>query len=140
MHSQFPRLFRVTTSRNLSISTILGNDTSLSWDLYFCRNLIDVEIEDIKRLMTLFSHVHLSPFILDAKTWVIFSSEVFLVKSFFLTLSKFSDSVPFYLTILFLFILFIFYFYFLWKLRVPSKIRTFAWLVTHKKVNTNDML
>ena len=85
-----------------------------------------MEIEDIERLMTLFSRVHLSPFILDAKTWVIFSSEVFLVKSFFLTLSKFSDSVPFYLTILFLFILFYFYFFFLWKLRVPSKIRTFA--------------
>ena len=71
-----------------------------------------MEIEDIERLMTLFSRVHLSPFILDAKTWVIFSSEVFLVKSFFLTLSKFSDSVPFYLTILFLFILFIFIFIF----------------------------
>ena len=29
---------------------------------------------------------------------------------------------------------------FLWKLRVPSKVMTFDWLVAYKKVNTSDML
>ena len=29
---------------------------------------------------------------------------------------------------------------FLWNSKVPTKIRVFAWLVTYKKVNTNDML
>ena len=67
MCSQFSRLFRVTTVRNLSISAILDNDTSLSGDFIFCRNLTNVEIEDLERVMPLLSHVHLSPFVPNAK-------------------------------------------------------------------------
>ena len=84
---QFPRLNRVTITKKLSISAILGNDTSSSWDLIFRRNLTNVEIEDLKKLMSLLSHVHLTPFILDAKTWVPSSSRGFSIKSFLLVLS-----------------------------------------------------
>ena len=52
----------------------------------------------------------------------------FLVNSFFSALSNISNSIPFYPV------------HFLWKSKVPSKVSAFAWLVTHKKVNTNDML
>ena len=64
---QFPRISRVTTTKNLSISAILGNDTSMSWDLIFHHNLTDVETEDLERLMSLVSHVHLTPSIPDVK-------------------------------------------------------------------------
>ena len=111
---QFLRLFRVTTTKKLSIQAILGNDTSSSWDLIFRRNLTNVEIEDLKKLMSLLSHVHLTPFILDAKTWVPSSSRGFSIKSFLLVLSDFSDSTPFYVA------------HFLWKSRAPSKVMTFA--------------
>ena len=121
--SQFPRLFRVTTTKNLSISAILSNDTSTSWDLIFRRNLTDVEIEDPE-----LSHVHLTPSLLDAKAWVLFSSRGFSIKYFLLVLFNFLDSTPFYLA------------HFLWKSRVPSKVMVFAWLVAHKKINTNGML
>ena len=125
---QFPSLFKVTTTKNCTISTILGNNASLSWDLTFRCNLANAEIEDLERLMSLLSNIHLTPFVLDAKTRVLSSSGVFSVKSFFSTLSFSSNSILFYLA------------NFLWKSRVPSKVRTFAWLVTLKKVNTNDML
>ena len=121
---QFPSLFRVTTTKNYPISIILGNNTSLSWDLTFHYNLIDTEIEDLERAMFLFSLVHLTPSVLDAKGWVLSSLGIFSVKSFFSALDFSLDSIHFYQA------------NFLWKSRVPSKIRVFAWLVALKKVNT----
>ena len=102
-----PKTFRVTITKKLSISAILGNDTSSSWDLIFCRNLTDVEIVDLERLMSLLSNVHLTPSTPDAKAWVPSSSGGFSVKSFPLVLSSFSYSTLFYLT------------HFLWKSRAP---------------------
>ena len=81
---QFPGLFKVTTTKNLPISTILGNNTSLSWDFTFRRNLSDVEFVDLERLLSLFSSVHLSPSVLDAKAWISTSSRAFSVNSSFL--------------------------------------------------------
>ena len=121
---QFPSLFRVTTTKNYPISIILGNNTSLSWDLTFHYNLIDTKIEDLERLRSLLSNVHLTPSISNARTWVPSSSRVFSVKSFFSALYFSLDSIHFYQA------------NFLWKSRVPSKIRVFAWLVALKKVNT----
>ena len=125
---QFPKLFRVSTTKTCPISTILGNNTSLSWDLVFKRNLTDVEIVDLERLMSLLSPIHLTSSVLDVKAWVSFSLRFFSVKLFFAALSNVSNYVSFYLT------------NFLWKSKVPFKVRAFAWLVTHKKVNTNDIL
>ena len=126
--SQFPRLSRVTITRNLSISVILGNGISLSWKLIFYQNLTDLKIENPERLMTSLFHVHLSPFVPNAKALVPSSSGVFSVKSFLLALFNLWNSVPFHPA------------KFLWKSRVSSKIMAFAWLVAHKKVHTNDML
>ena len=57
---------------------------------------MDVEIENLQKLMSLLSHVHLTPSIPNAKAWISSFSGVFLVKSFLLALSNFSDSTPFY--------------------------------------------
>ena len=78
--------------------------------------------------MSLLSHVHLTSFVPNVKTWVSSSLGVFLVKKFLLALSNFSYFVPFYPI------------NFLWKSRVPSKVMAFAWLVAYKRVNTNDIL
>ena len=64
---QFPRFFRITTTKNLPILAILGNNTSLSWDFTLCRNLFDVEFVDLERLLSLLSSVHLSSSVPDAK-------------------------------------------------------------------------
>ena len=50
------------------------------------------------------------------------------IKYFFMVLSKPSNPIPFLST------------NFVWKSKAPSKVKAFAWLVVHKKVNTNDML
>ncbi|RVW76404.1 Molybdopterin biosynthesis protein CNX1 [Vitis vinifera] len=53
---------------------------------------------------------------------------LFTVKSFFLALSQYSESPPVFPT------------KFVWNVQVPFKVKSFVWLVAHKKVNTNDLL
>ncbi|RVX23795.1 LINE-1 reverse transcriptase-like [Vitis vinifera] len=53
---------------------------------------------------------------------------VFSVKSFFLALSQSSGSPQNFPS------------KFVWNSQVPFKVKSFVWLVAHKKVNTNDML
>ena len=100
----------------------------LSWNLIFRRNLIDLEIKDLKGLITSLTRVHLSTSIPNAQAWALTSSGSFSVKSFFLNSSKLSYSVPFHPT------------NFIWKSKASSKVKVFAWLAAHKKVNTNDLL
>ena len=74
------------------------------------------------------ARLHLSSSALDARAWSLFSSGLFIIKSFFIALSSSSNPVPFLLT------------NFVWKSQVPLKVKSIAWLVVHKKVNTNNML
>ncbi|RVW47679.1 hypothetical protein CK203_095457 [Vitis vinifera] len=67
-------------NKNLPISDILGNNTSLSWDFTFRRNLSGAEFVDLERLLSLISNVHLSPSVPDAKAWVSSSSRAFSTK------------------------------------------------------------
>ena len=72
--------------------------------------------------------LNLSPFVLNASVWSLSSSSLFTIKSFFLALSNHANQVPLFLA------------YFLWKSQVLLKVKSFVWLVAHKKVNTNDIL
>ena len=74
------------------------------------------------------THIHSSTSIPYAWAWVLSSLGLFLVKSFFHTLFKLSDSIPSHSV------------KFIWKLKVPFKVKTFTWLVAHKKIFTNDLL
>ena len=125
VHS-FPRLYTVVTVRDFSILAIYGNASSLAWNLIFLRNLTGSEIEDLEELMTSLTRVHLSTSIPDVRAGTLDFSSLFLVKSFFLALSK--SSVPFHPA------------NFIWKSKVSSKVKAFAWLVAHKKVNTDYLL
>ncbi|RVX05136.1 LINE-1 retrotransposable element ORF2 protein [Vitis vinifera] len=66
--------------------------------------------------------------ILDKRSWSLSPSGLFTVKSFFLALSQYSESPPIFPT------------KFVWNAQVPFKVKSFVWLVAHKKVNTNDLL
>ena len=46
--SQFPGLLRIVLVKNLTISLGLGFTDHFSWNLNFCHNLSDLEIEDIE--------------------------------------------------------------------------------------------
>ena len=94
----------------------------------FLRNLSDSEIEDLEGLMRSLDDLYLSPSVPDARFWPLSSSGLFSVKSFFLALSQSSGSSQNFPS------------KFVWNSQVPFKMKSFVWLVAHKKVNTNDML
>ena len=114
--------------KNQTISVVLGNSFPFSWNFNFCPILIDIEIELLERLMSSLNLVHLSPFAVDSQAWSLSSSGLYIVKSFLLAMSNYSNPTLFLLG------------NFLWKSKGPLKVKTFAWLVAHRKVNTNDML
>ncbi|RVW16209.1 Transposon TX1 uncharacterized 149 kDa protein [Vitis vinifera] len=126
--TQYPRLFRVVVDKNISISSVLGPSRPFLWNLNFRRNLSDSEIEDLEGLMRSLDDLYLSPSVPDAKLWPLSSSGLFSVKSFFLALSQSSGSSQNFPS------------KFVWNSQVPFKVKSFVWLVAHKKVNTNDML
>ena len=126
--SQFPRLYRVISMKNLTVLVVIGNSYPLSWNFNFCCNLTDTEIELLQRLMFSHSSMHFSPSMENSRTWSLSSSGLFTVKSFLLALSNFSNPILFLPT------------KFLWKSKAPSKVKALVWLVVHGKVNTNDKL
>ena len=127
--SQYLRQFRVVTDKNIpNISSILGSTHPFSWNFNFRRNLSDSEIEDLECLMQSLDSWRLSPSVSDARSWYLSSWGLFIVKSFFLALSQFSGSSLIFPT------------KFVWNSQVPFKVKSFVWLVAHKKVNTNDLL
>ena len=72
--------------------------------------------------------LHLTPSVPDARAWSLSFLGLFTIKSFLLVLSRLSNSSPAFPT------------NFVWKSLVSLKVKSFVWLVVHKKVNTNDML
>ena len=96
--SQYPRLLRVVTDKNILISSILRSTRPLSWNFNFCRNLSNSEIEDLEGFMRSMDCLHLSSSVSDASSWSLSSSGLFTVKYFFLALSQCSGSSPVFLT------------------------------------------
>ena len=90
---------------------------------------MDLKIENLERFMSSLTLVHLSPFVLDTRLVSILFRFI-LGKIYLFGLVQFImiNSDPFFLA------------KFVWKSKVSSKVKAFAWLVVHKKVNINDML
>ena len=125
--AQYTDLYRIILSRNLTISMVLGSSSSIL-NLIFRHNLTDSEIEHFHGLLLSLRSVHLFPSIADSRGWSLSSTGLFTVKSFLLALSLPPTPLLFHPT------------KFLWISKAPSKVRTFSWLVAHRKVNTNDLL
>ncbi|RVW19141.1 hypothetical protein CK203_095166 [Vitis vinifera] len=98
---------------------VLGRLLHKSFRSFPC--LLDSEIEDLEGLMRSLDGLHLSPSVPDARFWPLSSSGLFSVKSFFLALSQFSGSPQ------------VFPSKFICKSQVPFKVKSFVWLVAHKK-------
>ncbi|RVW91953.1 hypothetical protein CK203_030106 [Vitis vinifera] len=112
--SQYPRLFRVVTDKNIPISSNLGSTRPLSSNFNFHRDLSDTEIDDLEGLMRSLDCLHLSPSVSDARSWSLSSSRLFTVKYFFLALSQFFSSSP------------VFPIKFVWNSQVPFKVKSFV--------------
>ncbi|RVX06659.1 hypothetical protein CK203_029469 [Vitis vinifera] len=78
--------------------------------------------------MSFLSSMLFSHFLANSRAWSLSSSDLFLVKSFFLALSKVSNPILFLPA------------KFLWSSKASSKVKAFSWLVVHGKVNTNNKL
>ena len=128
LYAQYLDLHRVIPSRNLTISVVPGSSPPSTSNQNFRRNLTDKETEHFQRLLLSLGSVHLSPFTADSRGWSLSSTCVFTVKSFFLALSMPPTPLLFHLA------------KFIWSSKAPSKVKAFAWLVAHRKVNTNDLL
>ena len=94
----------------------------------FQHNLSDAEIESLQRLLISIGFVQLSSFIVDSRDWPLSPTSLFTMKSFYLALSMTPSITLFHPA------------KFLWSSKVPSKVKAFALLVGHRKVNTNDLL
>ena len=114
--------------KTLTISAIIGTSSSLSWNLNFHHYLTDLEIKNFERLMSSLTLIYLSPSIANTRVWSLSYSSLFSIKSLFFAISNVLDAIPFSPV------------KFLWKSKVSSNIKTFTWLVAHKKVRTNDIL
>ncbi|RVX15029.1 LINE-1 retrotransposable element ORF2 protein [Vitis vinifera] len=97
-----------------------------SWNFNFRRNLFDPEIEDLEGLMRSLECLQLTFSVQDARSWSLSSSGLFTVKSFFLALSHCPDSPSIFPT------------KFVWNSQVPFKVKSFVWLVAHKKLAKMD--
>ena len=125
---QYSNLKRVTLMRNLTISVVLGLSPPSTLSLNFRRNLSDAEIESLQRLLISIGFVQLSPSIADSRGWSWSPTGLFTMKSFYMALYMTPPITLFHPA------------KFLWNSKVPSKVKAFAWLVAHRKVNTNELL
>ena len=114
LSSQYPRLFRVVTDKNIPISSILGSTHPFSWNFNFRRNLFDPEIEDLEGLMRSLECLQLTFSVPNARSWSLSCSGLFTVKSFFLALSHCPDSPSVFPT------------KFVWNSQVPFKVKSFV--------------
>ena len=83
--------------KNFPISATLDNNTPSFWDLIFRLNLTNVEIEDLERLKSLLSQIHMTPPAPRCKSLHTMFSRVFSIKLFLSASSISSYFVSFYL-------------------------------------------
>ena len=109
---------------------VVPNDGSLSlgWDLQFFRHVHDRELGDLATLTTILEQVHLNEDLADTRTWEPDNSGSFSSKSAFRVIQgdRGIQDFQFYKDI--------------WKSRIPSRIKFFAWTLSLGKINTHDIL
>ena len=73
--------------RKLTILVVLGLSPPSTMSLNFRRNLYDVEIESLQRLLISIGYVQLSSLTSNSRGWSLSPTGLFTVKSFYLALS-----------------------------------------------------
>ena len=120
----FPRLFRLTSH---PLATVVETRTSDgNWTFGFQRELNAREKAELTSLLQSRQTVELTP-LLDSRIWVR-DPLGFTCKSFFVSLLS-VESLPRLQP-----------FKFIWKCSIPYRVKVFAWLVVHDKVNTCDLV
>ena len=120
----FPRLFRLTSHPRAIVADTRTSDGN--WTFGFRRELNARENEELTSLLQSLQLVALTP-VLDTRIWVI-DTFGFTCKSFFVSLLSVESLLRFHP------------FKFIWKSSIPYRVKVFAWLVVHGKVNTCDLV
>lgn len=98
----FPRLFALSRKHELNISSFVVPDTvPHSWDFGFRRNLNEVEIGEVVRMMDILNGVRLVPYRLDKRRWKCDPSGTFSCHSFSSLIENAGEGEVFLLTIKF---------------------------------------
>ena len=120
----FPRLFRLTSHPLATVAETRTSDGS--WTFRFRRELNAREKEELASLLQSIQMVELNS-LPDSRIWVR-DPLGFTCKSFFVSLLN-VEPLPRFQP-----------FNFIWKPYIPYKVKIFAWLVVHGKVNTCDLV
>ena len=102
------------------------HSTDSNWDLGFRRELNEREKEELVSLFQTIQTVNLTSFP-DSRIWVR-DPLGFSCKSFFVSLTGGEALSPFEI------------FKFIWKSCISYRVKVFAWLVVHGKVNTCNLI
>ena len=127
---KYPNLFRLSFLQNKPVSdfyTTIANSVP-SWNLHFRRRVSERELLEIAGLLSDLERVRMCAALEDNWEWEKEGSGIFTTKSLFKALIDKPIFNPY-----------IFY-HFIWKTLIPNKIRVFGWLLTLKKLNTQDLL
>ncbi|TQD70693.1 hypothetical protein C1H46_043772 [Malus baccata] len=114
---------------NQNISSFVDHSiNSLSWNFDFRRNLNEVEIEEVARLLQKVENIRLSQSRVDNRRWKLDLSGLFSCKSYrsFLSNNGIVQHFPPSSQI--------------WKSKVPPKAKVLGWLVANRKLNTCDQI
>lgn len=105
----------------------MGVDSSFAWDFGFRRNTTEGEVEELRLVLQDLQSVQIRRNSPDRRVWQ-GSPEGYTSKSFFQLLHPGSHQ-PFFQQFLSI-----------WKSSVPHRVKVFAWLLAHGKLNTNDLV
>ncbi|BBH00699.1 VIRB2-interacting protein 2 [Prunus dulcis] len=112
----FPRLFNLSRKQNHNISSFASSDgLLLSWDFGFRRNLNELEITEVTRLLDLLEGVRLFTSRLDKRIWKFDPSGLFTCHSLCSHIQNCGEGETFppYTQI--------------WKAKTPLKVKIFVW-------------
>ena len=129
--NRFADLYRISRARNSSIADMfvpqLGS-THCGWDLQFCRNLHDRELDSFANITSLLDTIHLRGHMKDSRIWIPDNSGGFSCKSAFTAIQQDDAFLEFR------------FFKLIWKSCVPVRVKFFAWSLSLEKINTSDVL
>ena len=129
LKEQFPRLFLLSRKHNHNISSFVEvSSNSLSWNFDFRRNLNEMEIEEVARLLQKVEEVRLSLSKMDNRRWNLEASGLFTCKSYRSLLSN-NGIVHYYPP-----------YSQIWKSKAPPKVKILVWLVANGNLNTCDRI
>ena len=127
---KYPNIFRLSLLHKKPASDFLTNPSNPepSWNLHLRKGVSEREMVELADLVSTLERIRVCGVLEDTWVWEKELSGLFTCNSLFKTLID----KPTFISSKF--------YHFTWKLSIPIKVRVFGWLLTLKKLNTQDLL